>query len=570
MATILIADDNSNIQKMVTLAFKDEGIEVVAVGNGEAAVRKAPEIMPDLVLADIFMPVRNGYEVCEFMKQDARLAHVPVVLLVGAFDPFDEREAQRVGADGVLKKPFVPPEPLVNLVKELLAKSAAEHLVPVSVTAALNASAQENNLIAAPAVAPVPVAPREIPEAPTAFDLPTETGPEEVRPFKAFTFREGPENSGKEGGASAFGSFMDTATDERDAKQELQSTQPQLDETETEDGPRKGYSGFSSWLSKTPALDSAAPPVAETQAQVPSRSADRISRAWHIAKTSETRPEDETVVEPLDRFAAEHFSGYHDEARKPEPEGVKAYDFETASVADATPEISGAIDAAAETHNFEAAESDAAPVETAVEAPGNAPSEGHAEEHFPPAQAFASQTSMDDTQTIDAIRSSGMPWHGVPSAIREMGHEAAEQPAEFAAEHLPAQHLPDQQGAATEESAKPFAEEWNAGSTDRPSTGASGVADATDYETPVYEAIGADREGLLNSPAVAESLSAAISSSTAETFAVPAPLAIDPRQLEEIITRVVERMQPQVLEVITREILRPVVEALVRRQLELK
>ncbi len=65
MPTILVADDNSNIQKMVTLALKDQGITVVAVGNGEAAVKKLADVRPDVVLADIFMPVRNGYEVCE-------------------------------------------------------------------------------------------------------------------------------------------------------------------------------------------------------------------------------------------------------------------------------------------------------------------------------------------------------------------------------------------------------------------------------------------------------------------------------------------------------------------------
>ena len=125
MSTILVADDNSNIQKMVGIALKDQGIEVVAVGNGEAAVRKLAEAVPDLILADIFMPVRNGYEVCEYVKKDDRFAHVPVVLLVGAFDPLDEREVERVRADGVLKKPFVPPEPLIELVKSLLGKAAA-------------------------------------------------------------------------------------------------------------------------------------------------------------------------------------------------------------------------------------------------------------------------------------------------------------------------------------------------------------------------------------------------------------------------------------------------------------
>jgi CheY-like chemotaxis protein len=120
---ILVADDNTNIQKMVSLAFEERGVSVVSVGNGEAAVRRIPDLNPDLVLADVFMPVRNGYEVCEFVKKDTRFAHVPVILLVGAFDPLDEKEARRVGADGVLKKPFVPPDPLIAMVMSALEKN---------------------------------------------------------------------------------------------------------------------------------------------------------------------------------------------------------------------------------------------------------------------------------------------------------------------------------------------------------------------------------------------------------------------------------------------------------------
>src|ERR1700675_4983981 len=129
---ILVADDNSNVQKTMTLALADLGVEVISVNNGEAAVRKLGELIPDLVLADIFMPVRNGYEVCEWVKKDARFAHVPVVLLVGAFDPLDEREAQRVGADGILKKPFVPPDPLIAMVKALLDRTLGDRLVTVA------------------------------------------------------------------------------------------------------------------------------------------------------------------------------------------------------------------------------------------------------------------------------------------------------------------------------------------------------------------------------------------------------------------------------------------------------
>jgi CheY-like chemotaxis protein len=128
VAKILVADDNSNIQKMVGLALKDQGIDVVAVGNGEAAVRKISDVRPDLVLADVFMPVRNGYEVCKYVKGDSSLAHIPVILLVGAFDPLDEEEAQRVGADGVLKKPFVPPDPLISMVKSALVRASTGNL----------------------------------------------------------------------------------------------------------------------------------------------------------------------------------------------------------------------------------------------------------------------------------------------------------------------------------------------------------------------------------------------------------------------------------------------------------
>ena len=134
MAKILVADDNSNIQKMVGLALRDHGIDVIAVGNGEAAVRKIADLRPDLVLADVFMPVRNGYEVCKFVKDDSSLAHIPVILLVGAFDPLDEQEAQRVGADGVLKKPFVPPDPLISMVKSALLRASSGHTA-VSATA---------------------------------------------------------------------------------------------------------------------------------------------------------------------------------------------------------------------------------------------------------------------------------------------------------------------------------------------------------------------------------------------------------------------------------------------------
>jgi CheY-like chemotaxis protein len=129
---------------------------VVSVNNGDAAIRKLADIAPDLVLADIFMPVRNGYEVCEYVKKDTRFSHVPVVLLVGAFDPLDEREAQRVGADGILKKPFVPPDPLITMVKALLSRNTVgDNLVAAVAATKPAAAAQEKSASLRTAASPL-------------------------------------------------------------------------------------------------------------------------------------------------------------------------------------------------------------------------------------------------------------------------------------------------------------------------------------------------------------------------------------------------------------------------------
>ena len=103
---LLLADDSATIQKVIDLTFTDEGVQVVAVGDGQEAIDRLHDFAPDIVLADVFMPSRNGYEVCEYVKTNEKLKHIPVVLLVGSFEPLDEAEARRVGADDILTKPF--------------------------------------------------------------------------------------------------------------------------------------------------------------------------------------------------------------------------------------------------------------------------------------------------------------------------------------------------------------------------------------------------------------------------------------------------------------------------------
>jgi CheY-like chemotaxis protein len=127
---ILLADDSITIQKVVHLTFSDEGFDVVSVSNGDQAERMLGEVAPDLVLADIFMPGKNGYELCEAIKQSPQFHHVPVVLLVGAFEPFDQAEARRVRADAHLTKPFES-RALVETVRSLLNASARPRTGPL-------------------------------------------------------------------------------------------------------------------------------------------------------------------------------------------------------------------------------------------------------------------------------------------------------------------------------------------------------------------------------------------------------------------------------------------------------
>jgi len=134
---LLLADDSVTIQKVVALTFTDEGLEVVTVSDGQQALEKLNEFTPDIVLADVFMPRLNGYQLCEHIRRTERLSHIPVMLLVGSFEPFDEAEARRVGADDYLTKPFQSIRTLIGKVRNLLsgggaerAEAATQRLVP--------------------------------------------------------------------------------------------------------------------------------------------------------------------------------------------------------------------------------------------------------------------------------------------------------------------------------------------------------------------------------------------------------------------------------------------------------
>jgi len=137
--TLLLADDSITIQRVVGITFANEDYEITTVDNGDDAVAKAKEIKPDIILADVIMPKKNGYEVCEAIHGDPELTRIPVLLLAGTFEAFDENRAREVGAAGYITKPFES-QALIDKVNQLVkggaaplaaeAKPAAPHVPP--------------------------------------------------------------------------------------------------------------------------------------------------------------------------------------------------------------------------------------------------------------------------------------------------------------------------------------------------------------------------------------------------------------------------------------------------------
>jgi CheY-like chemotaxis protein len=180
---ILLADDSITIQKVIELTFSDEDFDVITVGNGRLALEKLLEVRPDIVLCDIIMPEKDGYEVCEQIKTSPATSHIPVLLLTGAFEPFDQERAARAGYDGSLAKPFEP-ETLIAKVKDLLARAPARVQAPPAAVV---------RPVPAPAPPPPPpaVLPFQRPAAPTvppAFVPPPAAAPRFIpeEPFGTF------------------------------------------------------------------------------------------------------------------------------------------------------------------------------------------------------------------------------------------------------------------------------------------------------------------------------------------------------------------------------------------------
>ncbi len=139
--SVLVADDSVTIRKVIGLIFAHEDFTLTIVDNGLDAIRRARELRPDVVLADCMMPGKNGYEVAEALKNDPTTQHIPVLLLAGTFEPFDENRARSVRADGHVVKPFES-QAFLDKVKALVGMPAGIPVMtgytPVSTGSLLN------------------------------------------------------------------------------------------------------------------------------------------------------------------------------------------------------------------------------------------------------------------------------------------------------------------------------------------------------------------------------------------------------------------------------------------------
>lgn len=551
MAKILVADDNSNIQKMVGLALKDQGIDVVAVGNGEAAVRKISDVRPDLVLADVFMPVRNGYEVCNYVKQDSTLAHIPVILLVGAFDPLDEQEAQRVGADGVLKKPFVPPDPLISMVKSALTRAgvvigAAEPPPPPAPVATTGAEPPP-----LPKMAPPPP-PKVLPE------------PEIDSAVPVFSSRPALVNINKDDQPLAFGSLLDShaqeeeavfttssgapaASPDRDWGHAAEQNDEQVEEEDSKSAswrvssmdelPNEVPAGQTDWREAAFAGIGAEKSPHEWAPSVEKNSlAISEEEAAELAKAQKPQAVDDTARGPEDWSKA--INAIFDTPRAVTELQAPVVPGEVAaapSVDEASaPQISDPVfSATADEHKLEASAADPSPALNSWMAGALSPWEAELQR----ANELASTWDSAKIAPAAVVEEPSVTEAFLNSGLMATAHEHVVEAIEEVKAALPAET------AVASEEAAPIENLYSPTTHELEEYASSPEAEAT---TPEPEAV------------------ARPESPVAREIGPAAP------DMDELVARVLAKMSPEVLQAVTREILKPVVEALVKDELSKK
>src|SRR5437764_15284109 len=148
--TVYFIDDSATMREVIKIAFRRENINVIACHDAASAFTEIEQTRPDVVITDVIMPDKDGYEVCQYIKQHPKFATTPVILMSGVVNKSVAEKAFSVKADELIRKPFQPQD-LTARVRHLLRPAAA---VPPS--AATNATF--SSIFGAPA-APARAAP---------------------------------------------------------------------------------------------------------------------------------------------------------------------------------------------------------------------------------------------------------------------------------------------------------------------------------------------------------------------------------------------------------------------------
>ncbi|MBZ5501329.1 MAG: response regulator [Acidobacteriia bacterium] len=174
--TVYFIDDSATMREVIKIAFRKENIHVITCPDAASAIEQFGNTAPDAVITDLIMPDKDGYEVCQFIKQHEQFGQTPVILMSGVVNKNVAEKAMSVKADELIRKPFQPQD-LINRVKNLLYPKSAEAVVEEASAPSASdlmpapphtAPAALNNLFYAGPVpaAPVHAAPR--PGAPAA------------------------------------------------------------------------------------------------------------------------------------------------------------------------------------------------------------------------------------------------------------------------------------------------------------------------------------------------------------------------------------------------------------------
>lgn len=187
--TVYFIDDSATMREVIKIAFRRENIQVVACHDAASAFEQIEQTKPDVVISDVIMPDKDGYEVCQYIKQHPVLGKTPVILMSGVVNRAVAEKAFAVKADELIRKPFQPQD-LITRVRHLLRPGTAAPAAPPAAAAASAAAlssifaAQTGGVAgrprAAAAAPPIP-APRTPTAAPPAMAPP----PSNVTQFPA-------------------------------------------------------------------------------------------------------------------------------------------------------------------------------------------------------------------------------------------------------------------------------------------------------------------------------------------------------------------------------------------------